>query len=82
MKLTTLHFISHAGQGDHSEQCATCDYAVTVHLTPVLYCHIGDAQQDEIDIFFPKEKTSEYHISVSSTIEVNQLFSRPPPVLC
>jgi len=81
IKMTGLHTLLHNDDDDHDSQCVICENAITYNLTPVLTPDLQDFTIEKIEFVIPKELIKHYSFISLSTIESNQLFSRPPPSL-
>ncbi|UMB52777.1 hypothetical protein MKD41_10560 [Lutibacter sp. A64] len=79
--MTGLHALSHNNDDDHDLQCVICENAITHNLTPALTPDLQDFTIENIEFIIPKELINHYGFINLSTIESNQLFSRPPPSL-
>ncbi|RPD99958.1 hypothetical protein EGM88_01455 [Aureibaculum marinum] len=79
MKLIGLHTLSHSDDKDHSLDCTICDHIISHNLTPVITTDIDDYEIENVEFVVQKEINNNYCFIASSSIESDQLFSRPPP---
>lgn len=77
-----IHAFFHEDQDDdHAKTCVVCENVIINNLTPVLNSPVQDYQLESPNIQLYKETFNLTTFFVTSSIEVNQLFSRPPPYL-
>ncbi|WP_159021366.1 hypothetical protein [Formosa sp. L2A11] len=81
MKLVGLHALSHIDDDDHDLHCVICQHTATQNLTPVLAPDLHNYDLEVPVFIVEKELTKNYSFSISNSLDIHQLFSRPPPSL-
>lgn len=81
MKLGGLHVFMHAHDDNHATDCIICDFAVVHSHTPVIPLDTYHFNIEIIQEIVDREIIKHYNFLAVNSIESNQLFSRPPPVI-
>ncbi|UMB59295.1 hypothetical protein MHL31_09405 [Lutibacter sp. A80] len=81
IKMTGIHALLHNDDDEHALHCVICENAITHNLTPAITPDSEDFTIENIEFVTPKNLIKHYSFISLTTIESNQLFSRPPPSL-
>lgn len=82
MKMAGLHALFHEDEHDeHTSSCVVCDYTTAQNLTPVLYAPVQEYNIEQLELHIYKQVFVYHDFNVTSSIAINQLFSRPPPFM-
>ncbi|MEP5340887.1 MAG: hypothetical protein ABJL44_08225 [Algibacter sp.] len=81
MKMAGIHALLHIDDKDHAPHCVICDHTTANNLTPAITPNLQDFKIENTEPIVQKEIIKNYNFIISSTIDTNQLFSRPPPFL-
>ena len=82
MKMAGVHAFFHTDEeDDHATTCVVCEYTIAHNLTPILYTPVQEYKIEPLELHVYKQVFVYHHFNVTSSIAVNQLFSRPPPFL-
>lgn len=80
-KMAGLHVFSHTDEENHAVDCAICIHINTNNLTPAISPDYQDFTIKNTEPLVQGEIIENYNFIISSSIDTDQLFSRPPPFL-
>lgn len=81
MKMVGLHVLSHTDDKDHAVHCVICDHSLSNNITPALSPEIQVIDITDLLSYPENKKHNDYHFVLIASLEVEHLFSRPPPYL-
>ncbi|SHJ56275.1 hypothetical protein [Pseudozobellia thermophila] len=79
VKMAGLHVLSHSDDKDNLVHCTVCDLTTAQNLLPAITPDLPDFTVNNFEEIYLQESNAEYAFVVNSTLDSDQLFSRPPP---